>query len=85
MIKIHTNQQELEYKGIYFPFKVIKKLIESIADPKDLKGYCIHKTFDKVTGNIIRKYAWETIFYDLNNSGALAPILDDIIQREYLD
>jgi hypothetical protein len=86
MIIINSNAQELEYKGLYFPFRAVKKkiLTEGLTD-KELAQYCVHKTFNTKTGEIDRKYAWESIFNDLLKCGALGLLLDQIIQEEYLD
>jgi hypothetical protein len=86
MIKVNSSAQEIEYKGLYFPFRAVKKkiLVEGLTT-EELAHYCVHKTFNTKTGQIDRKYAWESIFADMQSCGALAILLDSIIQEEYLD
>jgi hypothetical protein len=85
MIKINVNQQELEYKSLFFPFNAVKKVVPEFVTQDYLSRFCIHKTFNSSTGKIDRKYSWESILMDMNEHGILASVLDHIIQKEYLD
>jgi len=85
MIRINTQDQDIEYKGLFFPFKAVRKIIQSQLSPEHLSDYCIHKTFNTRTGQIERKYAWESVFQMLMELGLLHMILDEIIQKEYLE
>jgi hypothetical protein len=44
--------------------------------------YCIHKQFNRTTGAIDRKYAWDALIYDLKRDGTLKKILDYILEKE---
>ena len=83
-MKINTNQQEVEYKGIFFTFHFLKKLLWMQIDESLLLPHCIHRTFNIITGKIERKYAWDAVLFDLTQKGLLQPILDSIIETEYL-
>jgi hypothetical protein len=85
MIKINSNTQEIEYNGLFFTFTALKKVVPEYVTPEYLSAFCIFKTFNRVTGNIDRKYSWESIFMDMYDHHTLVPMLDDIIQKEYLD
>jgi hypothetical protein len=89
-MKINTNQQEVEYRGLFFPFNAVKKSVLAAVETKQipselLRSHCIHKTFNKHTGKIDRKYAWDSVFADLYAKGWLEELLNGIIQKEYLD
>lgn len=84
MVRINTNQQELEYQGIFFPFLKVKTVLLNTMLEETFIRHCIHRTFNPTTGKIQRKYAWDAIFQDLHNQGKLSPVLDGIIQSEEL-
>ena len=84
MIRINTNQQEIEYKGIFFPFKKVKEVIRKVVPEELLRDHCVHKKFNRITGQIDRKYAFDAVFEDLAALGILQVLLDDIIEEEYL-
>lgn len=85
MIRINTNQQEVEYKGILFPFKRVKDEVCRSVPEELLRDHCIHKKFNTTTGQIERKYAFDSVFEDLASLGILQVLLDDIIEKEYLN
>jgi hypothetical protein len=83
-MRINTNKQEIEYRGIFFPFTHIKTILLNTMPEQTFSRHCIHKTFNKHTGQIERKYAWDSVFQDLHDQGKLSPVLDNIIQQEQL-
>jgi hypothetical protein len=85
MIRINTNQQEVEYKGLFFQFERLKTVVRKVVPEELLREHCIHKRFNSSTGQIERKYAFDAVFEDLANIGVLQAILDDIIEEEYLN
>jgi hypothetical protein len=78
---IRINLQEIQYNNIFFPIRIVKKYIIKLYESR-LKPYTIYKTFNKVTGNIDRKYAWDTIFHDFNSSNQLRDVLNRILNDE---
>lgn len=85
MLRINTNKQEVEYKGLFFPFNTLKKTLRNTFPEERFFRFCIHKTFNKHTGQIDRKYAWDSVFQDLHDNGLLTPVLDQIIYQENLN
>lgn len=89
-IKISVVKQELKYKKLHFPFNAVKRVLlnsmqhELYATKAIFDKHCIHRKFNSTTGEIERKYAWDSLFEELKSSGALAAVLDDIIYDEYL-
>lgn len=87
-MKINTNKQEIEYKDLFFPFNAVRRKLQTIFSPNALAQafgeFCIHKTFNNKTGEIDRKFAWDSIFQSLHEKGLLAQVLDAIIEEEYL-
>lgn len=83
MLRINTNKQEVEYNGIFFPFNYLKTALKNTFPEERFFRFCIHKTFNKHTGHIDRKYAWDSVFQDLHANGLLTPVLDQIIVEEY--
>lgn len=84
MIRINTNQQEVEYKGLSFPFARVRRAVIKVVPHELIEDYCIKKKFNVKTGQIDRKYAFDAVFEDLSKVGVLQTILDDIIEEEYL-
>jgi hypothetical protein len=84
MIKINTNKQVVEYRGIFFPFITIKKVLQQSIPQEQLLPFCIFKSFNTRTGEIERKYAWNSVLEHLAENGTLLPILENIIEKESL-
>jgi hypothetical protein len=84
-IKLKTSEQEVRYKGLCFSYTALKKKILASTHVSQLTPYVIKKHFNKETGNIDCKYAWESIFLDMREDGRLATILEEIINEEYLE
>lgn len=83
MLKINTNKQEVEYKGLFFPFPSLKKILKNTFPEDHFLRFCVYRTFNSHTGQIDRKYAWDSVFQDLHNKGLLTPVLDNIIQEQF--
>jgi hypothetical protein len=84
MVRINTNQQELEYQGIFFPFSLVKSVLLNTMPEETFLRHCIHRTFNPTTGKIQRKYVWDAVFQDLHTQGRLSPVLDEILKKEEL-
>lgn len=84
MIRVNTNQQEVEYKGLFFAFNRVKQAVLKSVPEELIRNHCVHKKFNSKTGLIEKKYAFDAVFEDLAKVGVLQAILDDIIDEEYL-
>lgn len=82
MIKILQNQQEVQYQGNFIPFNKIKSAAIGLVSPEYLERFVILKKFNKVTGNVDRKYAWDSLMYEMRADGLLKQVLDAIIKKE---
>lgn len=71
---------EVCYKGIYVPLRSLKKAALK-EFPRIVSEYQIHKRFNPVTGEIERKYAWDSVFHILDKSRDLRKILDKLIKE----
>ena len=83
-IRVNTNKQEVEYKGLFFPFKAVKATLQNTMPEESFFKWCVHKTFNPITGHIDRKYAWDSIFQHFAEAGVLTNTLDTIIKNEKL-
>ena len=81
-IRIIPTQLEVKYRGLLIPFSKIKKIVGDFVSERYLNEFVIFKTFNSSTGEIDRKYAWDSIIYKLNEDGYLEPILDSILSNE---
>lgn len=43
------------------------------------KDYCIHRSYNKDTGLIERKYAWHSIIDELNKNGGSTKLIKDLL------
>lgn len=78
-MKIVTNQQEIEYRGVHFTFQKVREAVVRSVPEEQIRHRCIHKKFNPATGEIERKYAWNSIFEDFAETGMLQRILDTLI------
>lgn len=85
MLRVNTNQQEIEYKGLLFPFNRVKEVVRRSVPAELIQMHCVYRKFNTKTGEIERKYAFDAVFEDLAKVGILQSLLDDIIQSEFLD
>ena len=79
-IKISIKDSEVVYRDTSVPFKLLKKEILKTHGEFALK-YQLTKHFDKTTGEIHRKYAWDNIFHTLKATGELINILNKLINE----
>lgn len=79
-VKLDFHEEEIDYDGLKITFRLLKKHIERVL-PDYIKEFQIFKTFNSRTGNIDRKYAWDSIFYNLRDNGKLEKIIKSIINE----
>ena len=77
-ITINLATEEIFWKGLYFPFRKVKKLIPEY----EIKSYQVGKP--KLLPNAVLqyRYAWDAIFLDYRRSGRLEEILSKILEDE---
>ena len=71
--------EEILYRGLYIPLKKVKRVVEEEFPREVLRKYQIDKSFDKSTGNISYKYAWDSILHD--NENKVKVILNRLIDE----
>lgn len=78
------THEEFLYRGVLIPFRlVIKYLLAHYKEELDVEKYTVHKKFDNETGEIVRGYAFDSIFSDFVDSGRMHTILDKLILEDY--
>lgn len=78
MVKFLYRSDEALYKGVYVPLRLLKEKVKD-EYPGMVHDHQIYKTFNKNTGEIDRKYAWDSIFYKLTKNKKIYKILDKLI------
>lgn len=84
-VKVSLTNGDVTHKGVSIPFRklrepILKRHIELCME-FELKGA---RKFNKETGEIERKFAWDSIFIELRNSGELVKIFNQILKEENL-
>lgn len=78
-VKFNYDLEIVRFQGVDVPLKILKAEIERSHKPL-MDRYILFRTFDNKTGEIHRRYAWESIYLELKESGKLEQLLNKILK-----
>jgi hypothetical protein len=82
-ISIDWEEGCVKHAGFYIELRFVKEWILKNTDIAN--DYVIFKTFNSKTGEIDRKYAWDTILFLVNKDIGLKNVFNEILQNEGLN
>jgi hypothetical protein len=82
-LNINYRTDEARHRGFAIPLRVVKRFILKYI-PDEVEGLQIYKTFNPKTGDIERKYAWDTVFHRIHKKVGIDTIYELILKEENL-
>lgn len=81
-MRFRVYHLDVEYKDTFIPLKLIKSMINTELLDRSKYELVGGRSFDKITGKITRKFAWDAVIDDMIADGSLEPILDKILSQQ---
>ena len=78
-MKIDYQNRNVRFKGVNIQLEKVKEMVIK-KYPALVQEFQVHKSFNSKTGNIDRKYAWDSIFYHLKTKKLFIRGLERLIK-----
>jgi hypothetical protein len=83
-LKINWKEGEVRHKGFFIPLNQVKKWILGNGYRDVVLQNEVYRSFNKITGEIDRKFAWDTVFFHVHKDYGLKNVFDEILVNENL-
>jgi hypothetical protein len=79
-LNINWEDKTVKHRGFEISLGCVKGKLKEIA-PKLVDHYRFDKSFNKITGNIDSKVAWDSVFFDFHKGFGLKNLFDILLKE----